>query len=511
MGKANRNKRDDQEKLALAAQRKEQAAAAAKKSVRNKFIAIVCTILAVVLLATPIVYSKLITSGYFLRRTVSVTTENFEVDNAVVSYFLHEYYQQFISTYATSLSYFGLNTQATLKSQQCLMLQNGSWFDYFLDTTRNTLKNLLAFCEEAKARGLTLDDEDYAEIDAALESVKKNAKDAGYSTSFYIRSMFGTGVNEKDLRRALEISALAAKCREEIVGAYNYDSADYQKYVEENPKALLDVDYISFTMTTSDGTVAEDVNAEIIENYATQLSGAASAEKFEDIVYDYLRNNAYKSDTDKTDDEIREEIENLTSTDVTYKEDDEFSEWAFSSERKAGDTYRMDDEENSQWTVYFLIKPAALEEYNTVNIRHILLNTDSFESEEAAKARAEELLAQWTSGAATAESFAEMANEYSEDEGSNTNGGLYENVAQGDMVDAFDAWLFEEGRKAGDSGIVQSEFGYHIMYLDSFGMKAWEVQADSALKNAQYSADSAALLEKYPVTFDTDALYKIDA
>ena len=78
------------------------------------------------------------------------------------------------------------------------------------------------------------------------------------------------------------------------------------------------------------------------------------------------------------------------------------------------------------------------------------------------------------------------------------------------MVETFDAWLFADGRKAGDSGIVESEYGFHVMYLDSFGMAVWEADADNALRSAQFSEDSAEIALKHPVTFDNAALYAIN-
>ena len=48
------------------------------------------------------------------------------------------------------------------------------------------------------------------------------------------------------------------------------------------------------------------------------------------------------------------------------------------------------------------------------------------------------------------------------------------------------------------------------MYLDSFGIKAWEADADYALKSAQFTEDSAAIAAKYTVTFDEAALYAIN-
>ena len=61
-----------------------------------------------------------------------------------------------------------------------------------------------------------------------------------------------------------------------------------------------------------------------------------------------------------------------------------------------------------------------------------------------------------------------MANKESDDQnGKVTNGGLYEDVYPGQMVDSFEEWCFAEGRKAGDTGIVETEYGYHVMYFSS--------------------------------------------
>ncbi|MFR8334817.1 MAG: peptidylprolyl isomerase [Oscillospiraceae bacterium] len=44
-------------------------------------------------------------------------------------------------------------------------------------------------------------------------------------------------------------------------------------------------------------------------------------------------------------------------------------------------------------------------------------------------------------------------------------GGLYENVALGQMVEAFNDWIFDTSRKAGDVGIVETDYGCHLMYF----------------------------------------------
>ena len=474
------------------------------KAKRNTVIAIVCTVLVVALLGSLVAYSSLVTSGYFLRNTVVATTENYEVDNAVFSYFFHKYYQEFNNTYGY---YFPIDTSVSLKGQDWTLYSDGStWFDFFAANAKSTLSNTLAFCEEANARGITLTEEDHKEIDEAIASIKTAAKQAGVTTSYYTHVMFGSGVNQKDVRRALELSVLASKCNQAIVDSYNYTEADFNKYIEENPDALVYAEYAAFDMNTSD-TLEDDVKtAEMLQSYLDRFAQVTTKEEFEAVAFDYLRNVTYLDDEKVTDDAIREEVSAL-STKSTYVKDDATAEWAFADDRKAGDVFTEISEDKTTYSAYMLLATPSLDEYNTVNIRHILLSSATYGSDEAAKAKAEELLAGFTGGA---DAFAALANEYSEDTGSNTNGGLYENVGKGEMVETFDAWIYADGRKAGDTGIVKSDYGYHVMFFVGEGEIAWHVQADNALKNAQYSKDSAEINAKYVTTFDNRAIFELD-
>ena len=61
--------------------------------------------------------------------------------------------------------------------------------------------------------------------------------------------------------------------------------------------------------------------------------------------------------------------------------------------------------------------------------------------------------------------MAELAKTESEDTGSKANGGLYENVPKGYMVEPFENWIFDESRQVGDHGLVKTQYGYHVMYF----------------------------------------------
>ena len=155
-----------------------------------------------------------------------------------------------------------------------------------------------------------------------------------------------------------------------------------------------------------------------------------------------------------------------------------------------------------------------------VNVRHILItptekDEDGNYTDEAwaeAEKKAQELLAEWQSGAHTEESFALMATENSADTGSVSNGGLYEEVYPGQMVTEFDAWCFDAARKPGDTGIVKTSYGYHIMYFSSVCEHPyWYVRAESDYLN-KISADCAQeVADKYDAseTVDNAALADI--
>ena len=144
-----------------------------------------------------------------------------------------------------------------------------------------------------------------------------------------------------------------------------------------------------------------------------------------------------------------------------------------------------------------------------VNVRHILIkpaetNDDGTYTDAAwteAEKKANQILNDWKAGEHTEESFAFLAAENSEDPGSAENGGLYEDIYPGQMVDSFDAWCFDAARKPGDTGIVKTDYGYHIMYFSSTGEHAyWYACAESDYLN-QLSVD---ILQELAAKFATE-------
>lgn len=149
---------------------------------------------------------------------------------------------------------------------------------------------------------------------------------------------------------------------------------------------------------------------------------------------------------------------------------------------------------------------------NIADVRHILIcpkggTTDeatgetvySKEDWAACYAEAEKILNEWKKGEATEGSFAELAKTYTEDTGSKTTGGLYEDIAPGaNYVENFLNWTIDMNRQPGDTDIVESEYGYHIMYYVA-GEPYWTTVVGTQLQSERINDMIDAAEEKWPI------------
>ena len=154
---------------------------------------------------------------------------------------------------------------------------------------------------------------------------------------------------------------------------------------------------------------------------------------------------------------------------------------------------------------------------NNINVRHILIqpketNDDGTYTDEAwaaAEEKANEVYAMWQSNP-TVDYFTELCAQYSAD-GTKDSGGLYENVAPGKMVTEFNDWCFDPARQEGDSGIVKTMYGYHIMYFAGQAEgRAWYDDTLSTMIQNHITGIINDAVEKYPVRFDFTKIHLYD-
>jgi len=158
----------------------------------------------------------------------------------------------------------------------------------------------------------------------------------------------------------------------------------------------------------------------------------------------------------------------------------------------------------------------AKENGNYYDVRHLLITPTggSFDENgnkvyadseweicrETAQARLDEYLA----GEKTETAFANLAAQYSQDTGSSEAGGLYENLTkETNFVEEFKNWYLDESRKPGDTGLIKTEHGYHVMYfVDS--RPIWKHETESAM----LSDNTDKMLEDAETKWPLDVDYK---
>ena len=448
-------------------------------------IAVVLVVALVLLLNSRLVYKS---------TAFTVGSKNYSTSE--VSYRYANQYYNFANQYGSYASIFGLDTSSGIRGldkQNCPMMENGTWKDYFLDAAKHEMIHATVLGQYAAENGIKLDDSDYAQIDAAFDGLEEQAKSYGYgSGDKMLAANYGTGVNQKLIRAAYEESLLASHAAEALTDSFSYTDdeieAQYQSF--EGARDYFDYAYCYVSAervetTDADGNTSTDVTDETV---------AAAAEKASAIA-DTYKKAAGDSPAMRLINAAASEEQ--TGSQQTHVQGSSVpaADWMLDASRKSGDVTVYPDASGC-YVVVFLSRDDN--HYNTVNVRHILIRAEADadgnytdEAKAAAKARAEEILAEYESGDKTEDSFAALANEYSEDTGSNTNGGLYENIAKGEMVQEFNDFCFDS-HKPGDTGIVYGESasyaGYHVMYYVGEGELYSTVIAESDLRNADAEA-----------------------
>lgn len=151
-----------------------------------------------------------------------------------------------------------------------------------------------------------------------------------------------------------------------------------------------------------------------------------------------------------------------------------------------------------------------------VDVRHILIKPEggttdennqtvySDEEWETCRQKAQDILDQWKAGEATEESFGALAKEHTAD-GNGDAGGLYEGVYEGQMVEEFNDWIFDESRQYGDTDLVKTQLGYHVMFfVDKEASWISLTEQQYVMEKLQEMVNAA--YEKWPMEVDYDVI-----
>ena len=493
--------RKEQETAALTEkQQQEQKEAKKLKAYTLTFVVVIALVLTIGLVT--LISGWVTTSGITERMTVAMTVGDHDITSAELSYFyvdlINAEYSNWYSNYGSYTSFYlsmmGLDLTQPLNEQMYDADSNQTWADYFANRATEEAAASYILCDLAKAAGYELTEDDKEGVETAMDNMQYYADQNSVSLKDYLRSLYGNGSTVESFRNYLEVVSLATSYELSIYNSRTYEQSVLDAHSEANFVDFSSFSYLSFQVNyndflalycTADESETEHVHTE--EEKAAALSAAAEAANAlaEGTAVDKLTfDKAIKALEAYKDSETAASTETHSML-YTNISNEEIAAWVSEEGRQPGDktvvantTSSTAEDGTVTNTPYAYTVVLFLERNDNtdkmVNVRHILKSFTSDNSTEAtqeqkdaAKAFIEKLQDNWLEGGATEAAFAQLASLNSTDSGSAAAGGLYTNVYRGQMVTNFNDWCFDESRQAGDYGIVESDFGYHLMYYVS--------------------------------------------
>lgn len=479
-------------------QLKEQKEVKKLKTYTTVFIAVIAVVLVVALVIAGTNFAK--NSGLKEKNTVAAVIGDHEINGVDMSYYyydtLQNNYQRWQESYGEStslyLSMMGLDLTQPLNAQT--YSDSTTWADYFVDIALSTAQRDYLLSDLAAEEGFVLTEESATQLEETFANLPTIAMMYGYSdVNSYLHACYGPGANEKTYRAYAERSALASDYYTAHSESIEIDDAAIRAYEADKYDEFSSFSYanyvISYSYFLQGGTEDADGNVTYTdEEYdAARAAAKAAAESMPECA-SVEELNAAIAELPLNDNAPRTAAVNAN---VNYNSvNTNIRQWLADSSRKEGDFTVVANEavttdENGNETTTTNSYTAYVytgRNDNTdpmVNVRHILTSFQggttnengvlvySDEEKTAALERAESALELYEMGEKTETAFADLAISNSDDTSSAANGGLIEDIAAGSgrFVQPFTDWAVDPARKAGDTGIVETDYGYHVMYF----------------------------------------------
>lgn len=397
---------------------------------------------------------------------IALTVGEYELNSVQIGYFFVDVVNEWFNEYGSYASYYGLDTTVALNRQICDSKTNETWAQFFLDMTIDNIQSTYALYHAAVEADYQLSEKERSDIEGMYSNFSSYASQAGFdSVDAYLQSMYGEGVSEESYKAHFEVTVLASSYFDHYAQTLldSYTPEDLRAYEGDAPYGYDSYSYASYYLSA-----ANFGSQKALYDAATALAAP------EHTTVEALDAAIAKLDSAQQSDPTCTRSEDILYSDIEAP----IQEWIRDEGRNVGDITaiaKTSDSSISADGYYIVLYLGKTDNYVTLaNARHLLVAFEggtidsatgsmTYTDEEKAQAmdKARQLLEQWQQGSATDDSFGALADQNSAD---TTAGGLYEDIYPGEMFDAFNDWCFDESRQSGDTGIITSEYGCHIMY-----------------------------------------------
>ena len=417
----------------------------------------------------------------------------------MTNYFFIDTVNDYINQFGEYASYL-LDTTTPLNKQVIDKETGETLADSLLKAAESTLKRTYALYDLAMEKGFKLDEEDEKAIDTLVTNMEFYAMYYGYGdVKSYLQGIYGNGSEVESYKEYQRINLIADRYYAEYAETLDYNDEQIREYEAgkdgegENAKDRFhnfsSVTYSYYYVACNKWAPEKDDKGNKIEYTADQLKEArekakAAAEalaagKFEDLAAFDKAIGEMEINKDEKTKPTASRFEDQLVPQVSHKD---VREWLISKDLKEGDLTVIENStgegDKKEVKGYYVVRFGSLDEnrFNLKDVRHILIKfeggkynsttgqtTFTDAEKKAALEKAEKIYNEWVKSGASEEDFKDLVEEHSGDTASVEDGGLYENVFPGQMVEKFEDFCYDENRKPGDHGIVESTSGYHIM------------------------------------------------
>ena len=527
-------------------QKKEQKEAKKLKVYTGTFIVLMVLVVAIVLgvtLKTPV-------TGLIRNNTKAMTVGDHKISATELNYFYIDSVSDFVnqfSDYGEYASiylqmYAGLNPAVALDQQVYNQQTGETWADLFITNARENAKWTYVMYDKAMAEGFKLTETEQKNLDNLETTLEMYAAYQGYSNvNAYLRGTYGDSASIKTFAAYTKVSTIARAYTTQYYSNLKFTEQDYRDYEskEDRYKTYNSYSFSTYYLAVSDyqtflggGTEVKGEDGKTTVTYTDEQKEAArkAAEEAAKSLASDVNNTLEKLNLAISKLDINEKKKDVKATESKHTlysaiSNEDVKKWVTDDARKQGDLTTIEVKsgtgDNATVSGYYVVLFDNCNENKQplANVQHILVKFEggkkdsvtgkmTYTDEEKKKAqdKAQAILDEFLKGEKKdSAAFGELAKTKSEDTGSKSTGGLIADIYRdAGYVEAFTDWALA-GHKPGDTGLVETEYGWHVMFYKEDGDTTYrDKMINKALADETYDKWTEDALNAVTSTVHTD-------
>ena len=485
----NRNNKNERKKAVAENERR-----ASKKTTR-------IAILIIAVLAVLFAGALYLNSNYIRRTLPAVTVGGRDFSASEYDYFFSTSlfrYQQTVWEAAPDFAHALLPQQGVpLRNQIQNHETGGTWADFIHVQTVEMISNIVQLYNAARDYGFVLTDAARYDMEQEILAFQEEIFHELQGRTFEdnLRVLYGRGMNEAAFRELYEFIFTAGSFSEHMRDSFTFTQHDLDEYYEENRDNLDNFTFRQFVVWAEIYDFDDEDNIEAAFDEARRVAleistGIGSHDTFITAAFNFDPFSFGEPDST---------LRMLPGSEL----EETYASWMQDSTRTYGDMLTVDDV-NGVAIIMFADRDGN--DYRMAEMRQILImreqvwpwmfeegeeDPEYIEATESAeremRERASTVYELFTAGGATEALLIELMDEHSDDF---VPGGHYTEITKmhghNKMVPEIEDWLFAPGRSVGDFALIETHFGYHLVYFSGHGKIFRDFLADSSLRNTSH-------------------------